>query len=790
MLLSRAWYFFLSVLMGVALYVSYVAVGQYNRRNQVAMTEGLASDSQVVRWAMQIDARRRLDALLPAAVDKEVQESLVAATTSRDKVLPKWRDDARRGLDAFNQKLPADLKYDSLFAVDRDGRVLAQVGFDQANAYDDFELGGYPAVNDALHGYLRDDTWVLGGRIYRVSARSVEYDVTQPPAGAVVALRLVDARFAQEISNLTRTNVAFYAAGIRVASAVPKDTDGIDARVLDQLTAELPGVETDKTYHESGRTGIRLLDKDNLGAIFARFEGDAWEQRAGFAVARARVSIAGPFGFIGTADDKDRASAPWATLALMVILFGAAGVGLTLLEHTLPLREMKRQAERLRNGGIDLLQLARFRGAYRPIATDLNSGIERVAEKGGAPRKLADVEKIIGPLPAQPAMSAFAFPGPESGGALAPASPVSPPPFVPPGNRGAGAPSGPALVPPTSSKPGFGGASGTGSGPAVRAERHAGASGGFAAAEVPSRPGFAGRPPPMQGVHGMIAPSGAGSVAPQAGANAANAGIYAASARAIAAPQPVPSVPDESGRTPLSPPRSGKMSAAQSGPHAMAAHASVPVAPPSGPPKPPPAPPARERISRPQVPPPQVPSRSGPAQGAPPPVPAQRPPNPPSGSSQAGPLPRSPVPSLERPETNPTTVGPLSPEARALLQEAKEDRRDLDRPADRERADDEPATIVGSAPQELLAKAGSAFGSIGAERPSAEEAEWRIVYEDFIRTKKQCGESTEGLTFAKFQHTLRKNRDALIQRHGCKRVRFSVYVKEGRASLKATPVKD
>ncbi|HWL89359.1 MAG TPA: MXAN_5187 C-terminal domain-containing protein, partial [Polyangiaceae bacterium] len=68
--------------------------------------------------------------------------------------------------------------------------------------------------------------------------------------------------------------------------------------------------------------------------------------------------------------------------------------------------------------------------------------------------------------------------------------------------------------------------------------------------------------------------------------------------------------------------------------------------------------------------------------------------------------------------------------------------------------------------------------------------EWRIVYEDFIRTKKQCGESTEGLTFAKFQHTLRKNRDALIQRHGCKRVRFSVYVKEGRASLKATPVKD
>jgi hypothetical protein len=69
-------------------------------------------------------------------------------------------------------------------------------------------------------------------------------------------------------------------------------------------------------------------------------------------------------------------------------------------------------------------------------------------------------------------------------------------------------------------------------------------------------------------------------------------------------------------------------------------------------------------------------------------------------------------------------------------------------------------------------------------------AEWQKVYEDFIRTKKECGEPTDGLTFEKFQQTLRKNRDALMQRHGCKRVKFSVYVKEGRASLKATPVRD
>ena len=93
--------------------------------------------------------------------------------------------------------------------------------------------------------------------------------------------------------------------------------------------------------------------------------------------------------------------------------------------------------------------------------------------------------------------------------------------------------------------------------------------------------------------------------------------------------------------------------------------------------------------------------------------------------------------------------------------------------------------MVGAVPPEVMARA------TGENKIVTDDSvEWLAVYEDFIRTKKQCGEPTEGLTYEKFSHTLKKNRDALIQRHGCKRVKFSVYVKEGRASLKATPVKD
>ncbi len=104
---------------------------------------------------------------------------------------------------------------------------------------------------------------------------------------------------------------------------------------------------------------------------------------------------------------------------------------------------------------------------------------------------------------------------------------------------------------------------------------------------------------------------------------------------------------------------------------------------------------------------------------------------------------------------------------------------------DDEGAGDYEATQVAQIPADVMAAA------TGDHRAVADETvEWLSVYEDFIRTKKQCGEATDGLTFEKFQSTLKKNRDALIQRHGCKRVKFSVYVKEGRASLKATPVKE
>src|SRR4051812_79691 len=141
MILSRIWYVILGLLLAAAYYVVSLSVGQYNRRNAAAMDETLKADSQVVSWAMQVDARRRLDALLLAAADPAVGKALRAAN-GKDAIPSASKEEAAKGLRGFNEKLPAEYKNDALFVTDRDGRVVAQVGYDAANAFAEFELGG------------------------------------------------------------------------------------------------------------------------------------------------------------------------------------------------------------------------------------------------------------------------------------------------------------------------------------------------------------------------------------------------------------------------------------------------------------------------------------------------------------------------------------------------------------------------------------------------------------------------------------------------------------------------
>jgi hypothetical protein len=384
--------------------------------------------------------------------------------------------------------------------------------------------------------------------------------------------------------------------------------------------------------------------------------------------------IGSPLGFLNSADDKDKRTVPLPMIILVSVLVAGIGLGLSFLEHTRPLRVFRDESQAFAKGKVEQLTASKFRGVYRQIAASLNEGMEHVAAKGGAPRRAADLESVLGPMPAQPSMSAFSLP--QSGIA----SPLDRVPV-------------PAAPPPS-----------------------------------PARPPPSAAAPTPQPFTSPVAPPGASFASPAPSP---------ATAPALAGPP--------MGSPPGAPPRAPTV-----GTPAPTAAAAAPAAgPPKGPVRPPPA---------------KQPSMTlvGVAPAAPSPTPAGVP------AMKGGPAPR---PGASAAQLAPT---PLAP---AVMP--------FDRPED---ADE--ATVVSHVSSEIL---GQLSGDRSTDRPPPihdETAEWRRVYDEFLRLKKECGETTDGLNFEKFKSTLRKNRDQLLQRHGCKSVKFSVYLKEGKAALKANPIRE
>jgi hypothetical protein len=67
------------------------------------------------------------------------------------------------------------------------------------------------------------------------------------------------------------------------------------------------------------------------------------------------------------------------------------------------------------------------------------------------------------------------------------------------------------------------------------------------------------------------------------------------------------------------------------------------------------------------------------------------------------------------------------------------------------------------------------------------DAELKRVYRDFQETRARLGEPPDTVGFERFAARLKQSREQLIERMGIRSVRFEVYVKDGKAAVKATP---
>jgi len=80
--------------------------------------------------------------------------------------------------------------------------------------------------------------------------------------------------------------------------------------------------------------------------------------------------------------------------------------------------------------------------------------------------------------------------------------------------------------------------------------------------------------------------------------------------------------------------------------------------------------------------------------------------------------------------------------------------------------------------------------SLGEDDDDARMRYYREIFEEFLQVKIACGEPTDGFTFDKFSKKLQKNTQDILEKHAdVREVQFTVYVKDGKAALKAKIVR-
>jgi hypothetical protein len=630
-LLSRLFYVVLAAALAGALFLIYVSTAVSNRTSSTTAKQLLTSAASAVSWYLQDDARRRASSLVTLAVDPEVSGGLKDASNidNAKDIKADVKDKIRKKLITFRQSTD----FDAIWAIDTHGRVIASDNYEKGTGSPDFEMGGYAVVADAIHGWIRDDSWVLDGQIFRVFGHPVEVDVNGAPVGCILAAKIVDGKFAQDISDRTEAAVAFFAGGSRIATGAPGN---FDKALLEVQPADHERAKADPNYEEKGKTEPMVLSRNpDVMVVVSRLRGDAWDLGAGYVVGYRQVAVTSPFSYIDVADEGDKKAVPLWLLAAVLVGGAFIGIFLSVIEHTLPLSRFRRAVADLasKRSATDVLKPSTFRGVFKKIAGDINDSLDKVAAKAGVERGPADLESVLGPLPAQPQMSAFAVP------------------------------------------------------------------------KSDARPSQEGATPAL----GQKPPSGLQVPAP------------AASGKAL--PQPARKLP--------------------------------------GAPK----------------------ARVDEEEAVPPPAPAAPAVAPPPRRRGDGGMERA-YAEEPPPISGRDGLPDVAAFGAALRGDAPGSGRDDDE-------DDNQPTRVAPVPNDLVPPSQTVDEDDDDDGgpPVDEETEWRKVYADFISMKKKFGETTDKLTYEKFRGTLQRNKEALMSRHHCTRVKFKVYEKQGRAALKASPVK-
>jgi hypothetical protein len=409
MLLSRFWMLLLAALAGFGIAIAAVATSLYNEREEDTVRVLLSRDRAELEMTLRIQARTQIDAIAPLAAHGDVRSALREASgrAASAAVSEDVSTRLRTRLGELNTQLRG-LSGDVVFAVDRNGIIVAQVGGTAPPR--GAGLGAFPLVRAALDGNLRDDVWVYGGEVFRMAARPV-VDNGQFVGAIVHGMRIDDELCQTLVANRIRgASLAFFFGDQLIASAMPEGTPGAPRR--EEFAPPLAAIVGAETFAAGEPSEAQAVGTGAL-AVYSAVVGEAAAARVGYAIGRPVPHLSGPLSIVELASSDDWSSAPWLTIVPVALVLFFLGLLFSFFEHTRPLLRFKEAAAKLGRREIDRFVPPEFGGALRKSAQSINEAIDKVQESAAvAPRRRAEnLDEILGKADAGPAPSFFGFAG-------------------------------------------------------------------------------------------------------------------------------------------------------------------------------------------------------------------------------------------------------------------------------------------------------------------------------------------------------------------------------------------
>ena len=421
MVLSRFWYVFLAAAAAAAIGAALLGQAVINARSDDALADALARDRAMVDVMLRLEARSRLDRIAFITVDAKLGGLLRQAQGVADEkklrelggqVKEVLRSQVSRMVEAGREgganENAAELEPDIAFALDGDGRIIAQLGPLEQNP-PGASLATFPLVKRALQGYLRDDVWVYDRRVYRMAARPVmsgsEY------AGAIVHGYRLDKGLSEKLAkNLGGATFTFFHESQLLGTSIPSGVQ--NAPQAGELAPVVAKAQRDPKFARGGSSEPVTLQSSGH-AVIAPVQGTAAGAGVGYAIARPRKLITSPEQLFEQASQDEVKALPMPMLVGGAILLAAIGMLFVYLERDRHMKRMFKMLGEIASNQRDRLIVTEWRGKYRTLADRINQAIDKEVEKAGssAPssRKKANLDEILGPTPESTGTPFFGF---------------------------------------------------------------------------------------------------------------------------------------------------------------------------------------------------------------------------------------------------------------------------------------------------------------------------------------------------------------------------------------------